>query len=89
MNKEEVEYFRQKDLEKIYGNSFSFVEEEEEKKEEKKENEKKKYFLNTITERIKTIENFTFIVNLIKFSLKKDEKKRMQLHLLNYLSKYI
>ena len=36
LDKEDMEYFQQKDLEKIYGNSFAFIEEEEEKKEKKK-----------------------------------------------------
>ena len=93
LNKEEIEYFQQKDLEKIYGNSFSFIEEEEEKKEnekkenEKKENEKKKYFLNIIVERIKTMENFTFIANLIKFSIKKDEKNKNAIAFIELLIK--
>ena len=84
--KEDVEYFKEKDLEKIYGNSYVFVEEKEEEKneevkqeeieQEEEEEEKKKYFLNTIIERIETIEHFTFIINLIKINLKKDEKNR-------------
>ena len=78
--KEDVNYFKEKDLEKIYGDSFAFVEEkekEEEKNEEvKKEVIIKKYFLNTIIERIETIEHFTFIINLIKINKKENEKNK-------------
>ena len=69
--KEDIEYFKGKDLEKIYENSFVFIEGKKDENEEKKN-----YFLNTIIERIKTIENFIFIINLIEIELKTNEKNK-------------
>ena len=71
IKKEDVEYFKKKDLEKIYENSFVF---DESKKDENEE--KKNYFLNIIIERIKTIEHFILIINLIEIDIKKNEKNK-------------
>jgi len=75
--KEDVEYFKNIDLEKIYGKFFAFIEEKkEEKDEEENKEEGKKYFLDIIVERIETIEHFIFILDLIKIKLKEDEKNK-------------
>ena len=91
--KEDVEYFQKKDIEKIYGNSFGFLEEEKEEEEEKveeeekKENTQKKYFLNTIIDKIKTVEDFTFIINLIKININKEEKNKNAIAFIELLIK--
>ena len=75
--KEDVGYFKNVDLEKIYGKFFAFVEEKTEEKDgEENKEEWKKYFLDIIVERIETIEYFIFIWGLIKIKLKEYEKNK-------------
>jgi hypothetical protein len=74
---EDVEYFKNIDLEKIYGKFFAFIEEKKEEKDEKEnKGERKKYFLDIIVERIETTEHFIFILGLIKIKLKEYEKNK-------------
>ena len=75
--KEDVGYFKNVDLEKIYGKFFAFINEKKEEKGEKENKEEwKKYFLDIIVGRIETTKHFIFILGLIKIKLKEYEKNK-------------